>query len=201
MSEKKEKPLNIYEKLIEVRKSVQYLQKETSGRFSYARESSVLTAIRPKMDELGILLTIDMYEVSTVDKMVTASFRFTFINAEKPEEQVVSHFHLQDASGSPQKLGGLATYATRYGLTRAFLIPQDELDPDKFMEKTGKKEMLTQAQVDHIQKLCSGREDLLNIVVSRAPDGDLFNIGADRYPNIVGYLTEERKKELQNETN
>jgi hypothetical protein len=49
--------MNIYQKLIEVRKEVPYLQKESKGyQFNYTGSSQVLGSLKTKMDELGLLL-------------------------------------------------------------------------------------------------------------------------------------------------
>ncbi|MFE5278770.1 ERF family protein, partial [Bacillus cereus] len=49
--------MNIYQKLIEVRKAVPYLKKGNKGeQYSYTSSSQVVAAIREKMDELGLLL-------------------------------------------------------------------------------------------------------------------------------------------------
>jgi hypothetical protein len=48
--------LNIYQKLVEVRKSVPYLKKEAEGKqYNYTGSSQVLASVRNKMDELGLL--------------------------------------------------------------------------------------------------------------------------------------------------
>ena len=55
--EKKESKLNLYGKMLEIRKSVPYLQKSSTGpQFQYVSSSQVLAAVRSKMDELGILI-------------------------------------------------------------------------------------------------------------------------------------------------
>ena len=52
-----EKGLNIYQKLIEVRKTVPYLQKENSGtQYKYVSSSQTLSSVRQKMDEIGLIL-------------------------------------------------------------------------------------------------------------------------------------------------
>lgn len=49
--------MNIYQKLVEVRKSVPYLKKEAQGhQYQYTGSSQVLSSVRAKMDELGLML-------------------------------------------------------------------------------------------------------------------------------------------------
>ena len=51
------KTMSIYEKLLETRKSVPYLKKEAKGyNYKYVKGVQVLSALREKLDELGLLL-------------------------------------------------------------------------------------------------------------------------------------------------
>jgi len=64
--------MNLYEKLIEVRKVVPYLQKDNKGHgFNYVSSSNTLGALRRKMDEVGVLL-VPSVEVSEVSDHTTA---------------------------------------------------------------------------------------------------------------------------------
>ena len=86
MSENK---MNLHQKLIEVRKEVSYLQSDKDGyKYKYVTEAAILERIRPKMDELGVLLEFDMPEVTidtTASKpLLKGTQKFVFINAENP---------------------------------------------------------------------------------------------------------------------
>ena len=49
--------MNLFQKLIEVRKQAPYLKKDTqSHQYTYVSGSTVLGILRTKMDELGLLL-------------------------------------------------------------------------------------------------------------------------------------------------
>ena len=100
--------MNIYQKLIEVRKSTPYLQKEQSGaQYKYVGSSQVLASLKAKMDELGLLLvprvsnhhvsesSIEYLDSNTgnVTKRTTTYFTeldmvMTWVNAEKPDETI-----------------------------------------------------------------------------------------------------------------
>lgn len=52
---------NIYQKLLAVRKTVEYLKKEASGyKYNYAKESRLIGALRPAMDSEGLFLEVEM---------------------------------------------------------------------------------------------------------------------------------------------
>jgi hypothetical protein len=151
--------MNIYQKLIEVRKAVPYLQKEAKGyQFNYVASSQVLGALKSKMDEIGLLLipsitgtkvTEDIYEKvdnkgsskRTVDYFTEVTMNYTWINAEKPEEQITVPWYGQGLdTGGEKGVGKALTYAEKYFMLKFFNIPIDKDDPDSFQQKFEDKE-------------------------------------------------------------
>lgn len=147
--------MNIYQKLIEVRKVVPYLQKEDKGgQYAYVGSSKVLSNVRSKMDELGLLLvpaiTGTKVSESVVEyiekdkwgnekpKRTTTYFtelnlEMTWINAEKPEEQIKVPWYGQGVDIAGEKgVGKALTYAEKYFLLKQFNIATDKDDPDSF---------------------------------------------------------------------
>ncbi|MDZ4994794.1 recombinase, partial [Clostridium perfringens] len=56
--------MNLWQKLIEVRKEIENFTKDTKGfGYQYVSGSQVLSKIRPKMDELGVLLKIETDDI------------------------------------------------------------------------------------------------------------------------------------------
>jgi hypothetical protein len=144
--------MNIYQKLIEVRKAVKYLEKKNEGyEYKYVSSSQTLASVKSKMDELGLLLipsvtdknlTQDIYEKKykdeikrKVDYFTELEIDFTWVNAEKPEEQIVSHWYGQGLDTGEKGVGKALTYAEKYYLLKFFNIPTDKDDPDSFQEK------------------------------------------------------------------
>ena len=146
--------MNIYQKLIEVRKTVPYLQKENSGyQFKYVSSSQVLASLKTKMDELGLLLipsiiknsvTTDIHEKAdnngnikrTVDYFTELELQFTWVNAEKPEEVIICNWYGQGVDTAGEKgVGKALTYAEKYFMLKFFNIPTDKDDPDSFQSK------------------------------------------------------------------
>jgi hypothetical protein len=150
--------MNIYQKLVEVRKCVTYLKKESNGpQYNYTGSSQVLASVREKMDELGLLLipsvTGHTLNESTVEyiekdrngnekpKRTTTYFTeldmtMTWVNAEKPEEQIVCPWYGQGVDIAGEKgVGKALTYAEKYFILKQFNIPTDKDDPDAFQKK------------------------------------------------------------------
>jgi hypothetical protein len=147
--------LNIYQKLIEVRKSVPYLKKEAEGKqYKYTGSSQVLASVRSKMDELGLLLIprIIGKEISesqiefkdtngNVTKRTTTYFTelimtMTWVNADKPDETIECPWYGQGVDIAGEKgVGKALTYAEKYFILKQFNIATDKDDPDAFQEK------------------------------------------------------------------
>jgi hypothetical protein len=157
--------VNIYQKLIEVRKATPYLQKEATGsQYKYVSTSQVLASLKAKMDELQLLLiprvinhkvsesTVQYYsldpdkrETEHVTKRTTTYFTelemtMTWINAENPEETIECPWYGQGVDIAGEKgVGKALTYSEKYFMLKFFNIPTDKDDPDSFQEKHGDK--------------------------------------------------------------
>lgn len=138
--------MNLYEKIVEVRKSIGSLNKDKQGyQFSYVTGDQILGKIKHKMDELGLILQPSTqagewsrhdYKNSKgkdkIDFLVWGQASYTWINAEKPEEreQVSFAYFGQQGDDLSQAYGTALTYAERYFLLKYFGIPTDDDDAD-----------------------------------------------------------------------
>jgi hypothetical protein len=134
--------MNLYEKLIEIRKAVPYLQQAARGtRYTYVKSSQTLAPLRSKMDELGVLLVpkITGIETSTRGKQLLTELHlsYTFINAEKPDERLEQPWYGQGLDYAEKGVGKACTYAEKYFLLKFFQIPTDADDPDRFQQEHG----------------------------------------------------------------
>lgn len=146
--------MNIYEKLIEVRKRVPYLQKIAEGeQYKYVSSSQVLSKVREEMDKQGLLLipkvmsknvTGDMVEKKdkygntkhTTTYFTELNMSYVWINAEKPEEKIECPWYGQGVDIAGEKgVGKALTYAEKYFLLKFFNIATDKDDPDAFQNK------------------------------------------------------------------
>src|SRR5690625_1600352 len=134
----KEKGLNLYQKLLEIRRSVPYLQKTNKGhQYNYVSSSDVIGAVREKMDSLGILLTPKITETKMTvvpsgnrNNIVTELFiDFVWRCVETGEESVVP-FYAQGTDPHEKGVGKALTYAEKYLLLKQFNIATDNDDPD-----------------------------------------------------------------------
>lgn len=162
--------MNIYQKLIEVRKSVPYLQKTATGpQFNYVGSSQVLGTLKSKMDELNLLLipkvightlheSIVEYMDKEKPKRTTTYFtelemEYTWLNADKPEETIVCTWYGQGVDIAGEKGTGKAmTYSEKYFMLKFFNIPTDKDDPDSFQDKYEDK-VVSKTQIAELEDL------------------------------------------------
>lgn len=142
--------MNVYQKLVEVRKVVTYLQKEKEGsQYKYVASSQVLHAVRAKMDEVGLLLIPEIigHKVSesiveykdskgdinkrTITYFTEIDMTMTWVNADVPEEQIKRNWYAQGVDIAGEKgVGKATTYGEKTFLLKQFNIPTDNDDPD-----------------------------------------------------------------------
>ncbi len=143
-----ENKLNIYQKLVEIRKSVKGLSKDTKGfGYNFVSGSQILRAVRGKMDELGVLLMPEIdYDTfqwekheyknkkgeEKLDFIVTAKMNYVWVNAENPQEKIVVPWLMvgQQADDISKAVGTAMTYNERYYWLKMLGLPTDEDDAD-----------------------------------------------------------------------
>ena len=138
--------LNIYQKLIEVRKVLGKVNKDSKGYgFEYVSGAQILGKIEDKMNELEIILeshimggsvreviSINKDGKSVINYVVTSQMNMIWINAENPEDRsVVDWFMVGEQTDPSQALGSGLTYSERYFILKYFNAITDDDDPDK----------------------------------------------------------------------
>lgn len=137
---------SLYQKLVILQKTVRGLAPDMQGGSSsagyrYVSGGKVLDIVRPKMDELGLLLVqqVDSIENERMDYQVKSGAKseiltkvmmtFTWIDSESGETLPV-RFGANGQNGWDKGLGSALTYAERYFLLKFFHIATDEDDVD-----------------------------------------------------------------------
>lgn len=156
--------INLKQKLVNIRKSVEYIQKTESGNSGkYVDPAVLLQKIRSKMDELNVLLVPEITEAQhgkikapTKNNPENENFscymsmNYVWMDAESEEELRVPWAAVADnMKDSSYAFGGGLTYTERYFLLKFFNIPTSKDDPEFFEQKTA--ERITKEQID---KLC-----------------------------------------------
>ena len=137
--------MNVVQKVIECRKIIDKVIKDTKGyKYSYVSGSQLLEKIRPKMDEIGLFLKVDSKNVSwetfdykndkgkeKTDFIVSGELTYTWINADEPTDILESKFSLFGQQEDISKAYGSGlTYSERYFILKTLQAPTDSDDPD-----------------------------------------------------------------------
>jgi len=139
--------LNLFQKLVEVRKSIGSLHKDAKGynnNYQYVTGSQILSKIQDAMNYYNVLLFPKLLtqEVKTreyktrngktvVEYTVFGQMEFTWINADNPVDKLEVPFaYAGSQDDMARALGSALTYAERYFLIKSFNLPTDGDDPD-----------------------------------------------------------------------
>ena len=165
--------MNLYEKLVEIRKEVINFSKDTEGYgYKYVSGSQAIAKIRDKMDELGIILVPGVGDTITstydyinskgkecTDHIVSGDMSYTWINAEEPSETLTVPWKLYGAQDDISKaFGSGLTYSERYFILKFFQAPTDDADLDNrdiSNRGVGTKKGLSEAQVKRLYAIAS----------------------------------------------
>ena len=184
--------LNLYQKLHKVQSQVIGLGKDTQGNnFKYVSGTKVIDAIKPIMNELGLLLKTEVLSIdnqrndyatkSNPNKSEILSkvmMKFTWIDVDTGEKDEC----LWGANGQndwDKGVGSAMTYAERYFLLKYFHIATDEDDidnpkVDEFIEEV---------------KICKTNDELSKIWYD--------NVGLQKDAKFIQAVT-TRKKQSEN---
>ena len=147
------KKLNVYQKINEVKKAVKNFTKdaETSGKgaYSYTSGTQILSAIKEKMEEVGLLFIPvgtehrgyqtynykNSYGDDKTDFLVDGKLFYEWIDIDNPTDRQRVEFEYYGQQNDLSKAFGSAlTYSERYILLKSLGVPTDEDDPDKKSE-------------------------------------------------------------------
>lgn len=140
------KPAGLYRKLLELQKAVRGLLPDANGggqrnSYKYISGSKLLGHLRPKMNELGLLLKQEVIDISNdkndygtttgmrSEMFTSIKMRFTWVDTDTGEKDE-NMFIANGQNGWDKGLGSALTYGERYFLLKFFHIPSDEDDVD-----------------------------------------------------------------------
>lgn len=132
-------------KMIELRKRVQALHKDTEGYgYNYVSGSQILSQLRPALDELNILIipntTVGEFQIHEYktqqgvvknDMIVFGEMSYLLVDGDNPDDKMVipwAYFGQQDDIS--KAFGSALTYSERYLWLKILCLPTDEDDPD-----------------------------------------------------------------------
>lgn len=136
--------MNIYEKINEVMKRIEYLTKDDQVNFGTTKykaisEEKVTTAVRNELVKVGIAIIPIEQEMNVVELMRTeksvnqrtdVNVRYRIQNIDDINDYIIASSSGSGVDTQDKGVGKAMTYAYKYLLLRTFAIPTGE-DPDK----------------------------------------------------------------------
>lgn len=126
---------NIYEKILEVMKNIEYLKKDDAVAFGQTKykamsEEKVTMTVRKELIKQGLVVFPVEQTVTKEGNITTTNTTYKMVNTENPEEFVFLASSGQGSDTQDKGVGKAMTYSFKYMLLRTFAIPTGE-DPDK----------------------------------------------------------------------
>lgn len=168
--------MNLFEKLLDIQTSIDVFVKDgknQTDKYDFVSNNAVLNVIRPKMNELKLLLILATTEgrlhegttkSGTTRFMTELDILFTWVDCESGEKLEVP-FYAQGVDLAGEKgVGKAVTYAEKYFLLKFFHVPTDKDDPDSDGRTgTGEKSQRgTQAAKESLDMQKSAITQILN---------------------------------------
>lgn len=159
--------MNLFQKLIEARKEIGYLQKDglvqyKETRYKAITDEKVMTAVRPTMDKYGLVMTIDKIDMTRTGTLTETVITWRITDADNPEDYILIQSAGQGADTQDKGAGKAMTYSRKYALLNTLLIPTGE-DPDRISSD----ELDAKQDLEGIVK---AREKVMEIAETKAAD-------------------------------
>jgi len=145
MKEEVDNKTKLYQKILEVKREVVYLQKAAQGKqYDYVSSSQVLSAVNTKMNEIGLIFTTAIVNTRmTPFETTNGSSQFmteldmimTWVDVDTGFELALP-FYAQGVDTGEKGVGKACTYGEKYFLLKQLNVATDKDDPDFFQEKT-----------------------------------------------------------------
>ena len=142
------KPLNLFQRIVKVRQSVGYAQKDKSvstggGSYKAVTHDQVTAIVREHMNTFGIvcvptLVTSTMHpkEDGAKQQRYDATYSFDFVNADDPTERLTIVIEAHAMDNADKAPGKALSYAKKYAVLKLFEIETGEDDESRYQDQS-----------------------------------------------------------------
>lgn len=187
--------MTLRRKLFEVQKAVNYFVKtevNLSDKYKFVASTDVLSAVRAKMDEVGLMLDMSVTahtlhegttKSGTTRYLTELDITFTWVDVDSGDTLTMPYYAQGVDLAGEKGVGKALTYAEKYFLLKQFHVPTPKDDPDTDQRaKTGEKAQRgTQAEKETI----SSQRANIAAMVSDLCAGDASKI-VETYDKLTG---------------
>jgi len=184
---------NIYQKILEVMKNIEYLSKDDAVAFGTTKyramsEEKVTMTVRKELIKQGLVVFPVEQTVEKDGHITTTNTTYKMVNTENPEEFVILASSGQGSDTQDKGVGKAMTYSFKYMLLRTFAIPTGE-DPDKVASE----------QIDYEEALTKKKADVKKLLEETDSDTEEFLATCSKFfERKIKSVDEMFEKELDN---
>lgn len=136
--------LNLYQRIVEIRKNVDYIQKTKSvstggGSYKAVTHDDVTGILREHMNTFGIVCVPNLVASKANDKVgdakqfrYDATYSFDFVNSDKPEEKLTIAIEAHAMDNADKAPGKALSYAKKYAVLKLFEIETGEDEESRY---------------------------------------------------------------------
>lgn len=208
--------MNIYQKINEVMKNIEYLTKDDKVEFGSTKykaisEEKVTTAVRKQLVEQGIVIIPIKQESEnkelirtdkTVNMLTSVHTKYRIQNIDDINDFIEVESNGTGVDTQDKGVGKAMTYAYKYMLLRTFAIPTGE-DPDKIssaeedakMAKEIENSKISSTKVQALKKSIENAQiadTKVQEILARFKYKDIEDIRVIDYMNVVNSLKEAK---------
>lgn len=138
------KELNLYQRINEIRKKVDYIQKDKSvstggGSYKAVTHDQVTAILREHMITFGVVCVPSLVASKANDRVgdakqfrYDATYSFDFVNADKPEEKLSIIIEAHAMDNADKAPGKALSYAKKYAVLKLFEIETGEDEESRY---------------------------------------------------------------------
>lgn len=163
--------LNLYQRINEIRKKVDYIQKDKSvstggGSYKAVTHDQVTAILREHMIAQGVICIPSLVASTANDRVgdakqfrYDATYSFEFVNADKPDERLAIVIEAHAMDNADKAPGKAISYAKKYAVLKLFEIETGEDEESRYQpEETISDEQMQQI-VSYAQSIKSNMID------------------------------------------
>lgn len=140
------KELNLYQLINEIRKKVDYIQKDKSvstggGSYKAVTHDQVTAILREHMITFGVVCVPSLVASKANDRVgdakqfrYDATYSFDFVNADKPEEKLSITIEAHAMDNADKAPGKALSYAKKYAVLKLFEIETGEDEESRYQQ-------------------------------------------------------------------
>lgn len=148
-----EKSLNLYQRINEIRKKVDYIQKDKAvstggGSYRAVTHDAVTGILRQHLNEYGVICIPNLVASKANDRVgdakqfrYDATYSFDFVNCDKPEEKLTIVIEAHAMDNADKAPGKALSYAKKYAVLKLFEIETGEDEESRYQSADFNLEM------------------------------------------------------------